>query len=152
MSDIDLVKLEVVVSACRRGLESLSEARGSTFNRFPAGACGVASDIVGRIVWETLQRHGVYVCGTGHPLLPPQASHAWFEVDGVVIDITYDQFEGTGLSGWLFEPGEGWHAGFEEQERRDGYCSPRGWPMYPHDGYQAALKAVVAAGLAVTAD
>lgn len=51
-------ELEKVALACRVGLISLVDAKGSTFNGFPSGACGVASDIVGRVVWETLQYEG----------------------------------------------------------------------------------------------
>jgi hypothetical protein len=40
-------QLERVAVACRAGLISLIDAKGSTFNGFPKGACGVASDISG---------------------------------------------------------------------------------------------------------
>jgi hypothetical protein len=40
-------ELEKVALACRVGLISLVDAKGSTFNGFPSGACGIASDIWG---------------------------------------------------------------------------------------------------------
>ncbi len=145
---IDHLKLQTIADACRRGLLSLRETRGSTFKGFPCGSCGVASDIVGRVIWETLQLKGTYICGTRHPLLDPNASHAWYEVDGLIIDITHDQFLDTGLSGWIFQAGDTWHSQFE-QERREGFCSPSGWPLYPFDGYDAAVRAVIANGFPV---
>lgn len=80
-------------------LISLVDTKGSTFNGFHSGACGVASDILGRVVWETLQYEGEYVCGTRHPKLKDGATHAWFEVGDFIIDTTYDQMAaGTHLS------------------------------------------------------
>jgi hypothetical protein len=40
-----------------------------------------------------------YVCGQNHPQLDSNVSHAWFELGNFIIDITYDQFAGTGPSG-----------------------------------------------------
>ncbi|WP_339508330.1 hypothetical protein [Pseudomonas sp. RL_35y_Pfl2_P42] len=140
-------ELEKVALACRVGLISLVDAKGSTFNGFPSGACGVASDILGRVVWETLQYEGEYVCGTRHPKLKHGATHAWFEVGDFIIDITYDQFQATGLFGWVFDRNDGWHAQFRSQERRQGFCMPSGWPAYPLDGYKAAREEAKKVGL-----
>ncbi len=147
MSKIDLAELEKVAEACRRGFMSLTSAKGSTFTGFPEGACGVASEIVARIVSETLQCEGVYVCGTRHPQLEKGSSHAWFEIGDFIIDVTYDQFEGTGLSGWIFERSAGWHSQFSSLETTDGFMHPRKWGSYPSDGYRAALDEVKKAGL-----
>lgn len=142
MSTIDPAELEKLADACQRGLLSLTSVKGSTFNGFPVGACGVAADIVGRIVWETLQYEGVYVCGCDHPQLRSETSHAWFEVGDFIIDVTHDQFQGTGLNGCVFERGTGWHAQFPSLTRREGFCYPSQWPCYPNDGYNAALAEV----------
>lgn len=141
--------LERAAAACREGLLSLANAKGSTFSGFPSAACGVASDIVGRVVWETLQYEGKYVCARHHPELG-EASHAWFEVGDLIIDITYDQFQGTGLSGWVFDLKDGWHELFTSHDRREGYCTPSQWPAYPFDGYEAARKAAKKVGLLTT--
>lgn len=140
-------ELEMVAVACRAGLSSLVDAKGSTFSGFPKGACGVASDILGRIVWETLQYEGEYVCGTRHPKLKKGTSHAWFEVGEYIIDVTHDQFQATGLSGWVFERNDGWYVQFQSLERRQGFCMPSGWPAYPSDGYKAAREEAKKVGL-----
>ncbi|QIN68048.1 hypothetical protein SBC1_80950 (plasmid) [Caballeronia sp. SBC1] len=139
---IDRAVIEKIAIACRRGLSSLYGTRGSAFADFPRGACGPASEIVGRLLKEQLHYDGVYVCGCEHPGLPADQSHAWFEVADVLIDITYDQFDGIGLSGWTFARDSGWHGQFTSIERRDGFCIPSGWPCYPYDGYQAALDSL----------
>jgi len=71
--------------------------------------------------------------------LGQEQSHAWFEVGEFLVDITHDQFEGTGLCGWVFERGNEWHTLFNEKDPRQGFRMPSNWPCYPHDGYQAAL-------------
>jgi len=145
--DSILTELEKAALACRVGLISLVNAKGSTFNGFPSRACGVASEIVGRVVWETLQYEGEYVCGTRHPKLRSGATHAWFEVGDFIIDITYDQFQATGLVGWVFDRNNGWHAQFQSQERRNGFYMPSGWPEYPSDGYRASRAEAKKVGL-----
>lgn len=140
-------ELERVALACRIGLMSLVDAKGSTFNGFPVGACGVASDIVGRVVWETLQYEGEYVCGTRHSKLSNGTTHAWFEVEDFIIDITYDQFQATGLIDWVFDRNDGWHTEFRSLERRQGFCPPSKWPGYPSDGYRASREEAKKVGL-----
>lgn len=140
MSDID--RIQIVAIACRRGLERLANRNGSMFFGFPWGTCGPAAEIVGRILKEELACDGVYVCGDGHPNLRRSQSHAWFEVDNYIVDITHDQFQGTDLSGWVFERNMGWHARFSNLDYRPGYCMPDGWPCYPFDGYQAAVEEI----------
>lgn len=142
MSAISLGKLEKVAQACRLGLLSLADSKGSTFNGFPSGACGVATEIFGRVLWERFQAEGDSVSGVNHPQLKKNQSHEWFEVGNFIIDITYDQFAGTGLSGWVFKRGEGWHAQFREQKRNQGFLPNSQWADYPYDGYNAALEEV----------
>jgi hypothetical protein len=136
----DIIKIQEVAESCRRGLESLTNRSGSVFFKFPVASCGPAAEIVGRILKEKLGCNGVYVCGVGHPDLRSNQSHAWFEIGNYIIDITYDQFPSTGLSGWVFERGVGWHAEFTTLDVREGFCTQNGWPDYPFDGYGAALN------------
>lgn len=136
---MDRERLELAAIACRRGLMGLSGDKGSVFHGFPRAACGPASEILGRLLQEELGYDGVYVCGEDHPHFGQEQSHAWFEVGEFLVDITHDQFEGSGLCGWVFELGNEWHALFNERDPRPGFCMPSNWPCYPHDGYQAAL-------------
>jgi hypothetical protein len=129
-------------AACRTGLESLAKRTDSMFSGFPAAACGPASELVGRLLHEELGLESVYVCGVGHPQLRPGQSHAWVEVGDYLIDITHDQFPGTGLIGWVRPRACSWHASFRDVDRREGFCMPEGWPMYPFDGY-AAMKSAL---------
>ena len=61
---------------------------------------------------------GVYVRVHRHPQLKPSQSPFWYEVIGYVIDVTHDQFQSTGIRGWVFRQGDGWHANFVDVDRR----------------------------------
>jgi hypothetical protein len=136
----NLVVLGALAEGCREGLKSLSGQSRSMFSGFPMGSCGPAAEIVGRILKEKAGYDGQYVCGRQHRRLKPSQTHAWYEVDDYIIDITHDQFDDVGLTGWVFRSGQGWHAEFADLDRRDGFSTPINWPDYPHDGYQAVIQ------------
>jgi hypothetical protein len=129
------------VDLCREALAGLAGNTGSMFNGFPIAACGPSAELLGRAIEEQFGLEGVYVCGVGHPSLPEMQTHAWVETDDAIIDVTYDQFENTGLQGWVFSRDSVWHAQFFDIDRRKGFCMPSGWPVYPHDGYGAMRHA-----------
>ncbi|MBP2085310.1 MULTISPECIES: hypothetical protein [Pseudomonas] len=52
--------------------------------KFPACCCGVISELLGHYL-NSAGLRAEYVCGSGH---------AWVECEGVVVDITSDQFDG----------------------------------------------------------
>lgn len=138
----DLVVLQKLAESCRRGLQTLADQLGSMFSGFPKGSCGPAAEIVGRILKEKAGYDGLYVCGSEHSRLKSSQSHAWFEIDNYIIDITYDQFVNTGLTGWVFPRGKGWHAEFADLDPRKGFCMPAGWPSYPFDGYGSVTREI----------
>ena len=141
---IDVALLNVLADKCRRGLLTLTTKSGSMFKDFPTGSCGPAAELVGRLLKEEAGYDGVYVCGSGHARLRPSQTHAWYEIEGYVIDITHDQFDDSGLSGWVFAGRTSWHAEFLDMDQRDGFCMPSGWPCYPYDGYSAIKSALAA--------
>ena len=65
----------------------------ATVDRFPACACGHASELLGRYLRDTFAIECAYVL---KDLMNPDGSwrsgHAWLEYDGLIIDITSDQF------------------------------------------------------------
>lgn len=138
----DLALIQLLAESCRRGLQSLAMKPGSMFSGFPAGSCGPAAEIVGRIMKEEGGYDGFYVCGCGHARLELSQTHAWYEVGDYVIDITHDQFEDTGLTGWVFRRGAGWHTEFDDLDSREGFCGPSGWPSYPFDGYSTVTQGI----------
>ena len=99
----------------RRCLEELHPKLGIVFKSFPHGSCGDASNHLG----EWLAEQGVsgleYVCGELQ-----ERSHAWLEHDGLIIDITVDQFENSPGKVYVSED-RSFHRQFEEQSRRAHY-------------------------------
>lgn len=116
--------LEIIATACRRGLSTLAFSEYSLLKGFPGGACGPASEILGRALQDFLQYEGYYICGSRHSSYKREATHAWVEVGDYIIDITHDQFEGAGLSGWVFYGGSAWHLNFEAIDKRKGFSMP----------------------------
>jgi hypothetical protein len=95
-------QLVAFANAARAGMEKFAfEDKDLEHSVFPRGACGIASELFGRVLFELTGLQSSYVCGHGHPDLAPQQSHAWVDVEGFIVDITHDQFPQTGLNGWV---------------------------------------------------
>jgi len=110
--------LERIASSCR---ETLSAYRGighSLFCTFPNGTCDFSSFILARILDEVCSVESRYVVGCHHPRLSHRQRHVWLEAEGVVLDITHDQFADTGMAGWVFPLDNAWHRKFQQQCRK----------------------------------
>lgn len=116
------------------------------FRSFPRGCCGDASDLLG----EYLLEHGVrstYVCGNRYFENPEEGtqSHAWLVVDGLIADITGDQFSdresyfNCHISDY-YGPMDNFHRLFEVEKRDvhpfpglknyDAFCLKRLYDLY----------------------
>jgi hypothetical protein len=107
-------RLRETVSAFRKAIvDSLPELSSLVdFQRFPAGACGDASDMLGRLLNERGEGPFEYVAG-------PQGgqTHAWLEGHGLIVDITASQFP------YVSDPAivttdNSWHSQFVVNDRR----------------------------------
>lgn len=118
----------------------------SIFSRFPRGCCGDATDLLG----EFLLEYGIesyYVCGSRYfeDIEEGPQSHAWLDVDGLIVDITGDQFSDR-FSYYNYDKkvyvgtGDDFHDLFEVEERDvhifpglkgySGSCMPRVFELY----------------------
>ena len=61
------------------------------FESFPAGSCGICSDMLGGILNETRRDQVLYVSASDEM---ERQSHAWLRYEDIVIDVTGDQFPG----------------------------------------------------------
>jgi len=98
----DLAKrLRAAIEACDLGTLPI------TFHEFPRGSCGDASLILAKHLKDNGQKGFAYVCGMrdGH-------SHAWLERDGLIVDITGDQFADN-EDPVCVSRRSAWHAQFE---------------------------------------
>jgi hypothetical protein len=85
-----LKEFQQIAFAIREILEEYSKGATTNvvFNKFPEGACGGAADLLGYYFIEALGLDAEYLVG----YLPNGDSHAWTLVDGIIVDITADQF------------------------------------------------------------
>ncbi len=86
MKESDLELLHSLANLFRHAIEK-TDTLPAPLDRFPKGSCGEASLLLAQWLWE----HGFesrYYCGVRTDL----ASHAWLEIDDMIVDITVDQF------------------------------------------------------------
>lgn len=107
------------------------------FQRFPRGACGDASELLGEYLRNCGLGEWTYCSG----ISPPdgdmfQSSHGWLERDGVIVDITADQFA-TGQPAVVVTRDPSWYATFQ----RLGGARRAGLDYYDTGTWGAPLRA-----------
>ena len=90
--------------------------------QFPHGSCGDTCELLGQFLFDSGLGQWIYCSGQRDE---PFQTHAWLERDGLILDITADQF------GDIHEPvlltrDHGWHAKYSRiPDRWPPYCQPR---------------------------
>ncbi len=100
-------------------VRSLMEQNPRAFEprkQFPLGASAQASHFLGQRIVQFLPSipvHCVDAIRTSEGVIQ---NHTWLSVGDIVIDVTHDQFENTGLAPgqWVFEQSTDWHLSFQE--------------------------------------
>jgi hypothetical protein len=113
------MNVEAITEAVRRfrtALERCHEELGLTFRSFPKDCCGDVSELLAAFLKD--EGFGEFALVSGWRSGSDQ-SHAWLEKNGLIIDVTADQFEdGAGLV--MINEDLTWHAQFgDHRERRD---------------------------------
>lgn len=80
---------------------------------FPRGCCGDTTELLGFLLTLKYQQECLYVSATG---LGDNygISHAWLQVDGYIIDITADQFNGYDVEAIIVTKDSYFHSLFHE--------------------------------------
>jgi hypothetical protein len=108
--------IETLATVFRRAIEESDVSSDIGFKKFPRGACGDASLLLS----EFLRRHGFqdidYVSGWARKDSLPQGAHAWLELDGMIVDITADQFPARPAPPVLVTTDRGWHTHFLDRD------------------------------------
>lgn len=89
-------KLDELVHGFRNAIERAKNEGESSyyFSRFPVGQCGTTSDMLSQYLIDNGIENIEYVNGTYYSEDPENwQAHTWLLVDGLVIDITCDQFK-----------------------------------------------------------
>ena len=110
---MDLQLLTLYAIRFRSALESVPVSElPVTLQSFPRGSCGDATLLLGTYLIEEGFGSFDYVLGErGDPIGAGWTSHAWLEQDGVIVDITADQFH-DGPGEIIVCRGSKWHDGF----------------------------------------
>lgn len=120
-------RVEQLASEFRTAIEN-AKAAGEfefdfSFSQFPRACCGDTSDLLGQYLLENKIK-STYVCGNRYFDNPEEGtqSHAWLLVDGLIVDITGDQFINNSLYYNYSIPvyvgtGDAFHFLFEVEER-----------------------------------
>ncbi|MFT7371843.1 MAG: hypothetical protein ACI9T9_000522 [Oleiphilaceae bacterium] len=111
MPDVLQNQIRAVAEAVRKVIQSIPiDDRYPGLKRFPSGACGDASVILGQYLIETLNIDLDYYSGSliGEAIL---TSHAWLQNDEFIVDITADQFDGIDIKTWV-TINSNWHKRF----------------------------------------
>jgi hypothetical protein len=91
------------------------ERARSALPSFPLGCCGTVCDLLE----EHLRREGFgtfeSICGDRHN---PYQSHAWLTQDGLIVDITADQFAGENQPSVIVTYHSSWHATWTQRPPR----------------------------------
>lgn len=91
-------KVEQLAIEFRMAIEKVKEAgefeTDFSFSKFPSACCGDASDLLAQYLLENGIK-STYVCGNRYFNNPKEGtqSHAWLLVNGLIVDITGDQFK-----------------------------------------------------------
>lgn len=90
------MKLENLVVAFRRAIEraKANNEQGEFFRKFPVGQCGNTSDMLAQYLIDNGISPITYVNGTYYgDYGDDMQAHTWLVVNGMLIDITGDQFK-----------------------------------------------------------
>ncbi len=120
----DLSELRRLAVAVREILEGNQENHDVVFENFPSGACGVTAELLARYFVEALGIDAMYVGAERDD----GWTHAWITIDGVIVDITADQF---GQEPVIVTENSDWHDQWNQETPRPPICSSDEWPMYP---------------------
>jgi hypothetical protein len=112
-----LVKLKSVATRFRLAIERCDRRQLPVcMQGFPAGACGDATLLLGTFLADQGLGTFMYVLGTRTDNeIDGRYTHAWLEGDGIIVDITADQFSEVDERVIVSKFSE-WHSTFDRDE------------------------------------
>jgi hypothetical protein len=99
----------------RTAIDSIPrDQRIASLRSFPHGACGDSSLLLSRYLTEIGIPGVKYVRGEA----VDRQTHAWLEIEDLIVDITYDQFD-SARTGVFVAKDRSWHSRFDVIERQN---------------------------------
>lgn len=110
---------------------------------FPTGSCADASILLGQYLSDSGLGQWNFSSGERENV---DCSHAWIQLDGVLIDITASQFEEISAAVWITTTDSAWHSRFLQIDPPT-VAVLDGWDEYTQENLRA-IYADLRAGLA----
>ena len=111
---MEKVSLENAVRAFRMVVEAHKHRLGPVFREFPRGSCGATSELLAAFLKDCQLGTFSYVSGWHRE---KSISHAWLELEELIVDVTSDQFPERGGAS-LVTTDRSWHAQFSRDVER----------------------------------
>jgi hypothetical protein len=121
----DINRIGEIASLVRRAIESCS-ASELPWRTFPKAACGDTSLVLGQFLHEAGFVDVEYICGDKYRADGKGDSHAWLRYEGLIVDITADQFPEVEEKVILTRSSE-WHMGWEQDRPEPGALQSYGF-------------------------
>lgn len=119
-------QIQNLTSLFRMAIDScMGSLRADSLANFPHGSCGDVSSLLGMYLEQVLNVDVECVAG-----VKGVQRHTWIECNGVIVDITSDQFAGIDMV--IGAPNSEWHEKFSVQTRRRP-CVDTVMPEYRHN-------------------
>lgn len=109
----DTEQIQRLASVFRTAIMQCPRSDLFSFRNFPRGSCGDTSILLGQYLYE--QGQGIWTYASGERVSDDFQSHAWLEKDGLIVDITADQFDDIDEPVIVTHDGS-WHKQFELPE------------------------------------
>jgi hypothetical protein len=118
---MDIKIIQNYVSKARRIIETNLKVfilkQPAVFEAFPKGTCGVTSEIIGTwLISKGIE--GVEYVNGKRWRKGRHETHGWLEIDGLIIDITSDQFKPDGLGPVYIGSDRKFHDTFQNQQHK----------------------------------
>lgn len=117
----DIADVHAAAARCRSAIESRTNLRSVGLASFPVGSCGDASLLLGTYLKDSGLGEWTYHSGSRG-----QQTHGWIERDGVIVDITADQFPDVDTE-VVVTRGREWHSQFEHTSGSSGPATLKAW-------------------------
>jgi hypothetical protein len=114
----DIARLASLATSFRAAIEKCGPNELTPdFGEFPHGSCGDTSLLLGTYLKEQDAGAFTYVDG-GRGVSPDRCYHGWLEAEGVIVDITADQFPEVNEP-VIVATRSAWHETFGDRDRTE---------------------------------
>jgi hypothetical protein len=115
----DIARLASLATSFRAAIEKCGPNELTPdFGEFPRGSCGDTSLLLGTYLKEQGAGAFTYVNG-GRGVSPDRCYHGWLEAEGVIVDITADQFPEMNEQPVIVATHSAWHEKFGDRYRTE---------------------------------